>query len=584
VLSVVVGQASIAAGRGPNQDFMGCATPEGASLRDKGMVFAVADGVGRNKGGRLAAETALRVVLSDYYNSPDTWAALKILEQILDHANASARIAGRGAATLAALVLRGRRYYVAHVGDARIYRLRGGTWTQLTEDHVWQHPDMRNVVSRAIGLDRHLHPEISQGELRAGDCFLLCTDGFYKSTDPLGIVPDALTPVDLQSVAEGLAKKAVGLDDVTVQLVRVETLPSSEAVDSRHDGEGLPFAENLREGLTLDDFYLSKRLHRGMQSEVYLAEDLRARRPVVLKFPLPPPQGGESETEASDRFLREEWLGRRVKSPHVLPVLPLETGRRSRLYYATPWEAGETLRRRLKDSGWLSAAEAVDMGAQLCRGLEALHRLQVLHRDIKPDNILLSERGRALLLDLGVARAGAFGDGTGDDKEGVAGESAGERPSRGAPGPVSPAEAVPGTPSYMAPEMFRGAVADERTEVYALGATLYEALTRKLPYGEIEPFSQPRFLRWTPPSRYNPDIPHWLETVLQKATEADPARRFQVLSEMQYCLDRREAVDAEPARRVSGQARRVPWKLLAVGFAAIAIVELVVLLNVLSTR
>ncbi len=546
MLTLAVGQASLASQHGSNQDYFGCVTPEGERLRDKGAAFAVADGVGRGKGGREAAETATRIFLSDYYSSPDTWSVQKCLEHVLEHANIATREPGRGggAATFAGLILKGHRYFVVNAGDARIYLLRQGVLTRLTEDHVWNYPDLRNVVSRAIGLDVHLHPDYKQDELRAGDVFLICTDGFYKGAEPTAESLSSCISGDLQQSADDLltqTSRAGGEDDVTFQLVRVEALPPNDELDA----VDLPLAKDVREGVTLDDFYIAKRLHKGQLSEVYLADDLRHGRKVVLKFPVP--GSGSANTEVVDRFLREEWVGRRVQNPHVLPALSLEAGRRSRLYYATPWQSGETLRRKLERGSTLPAADTVRIGIQICKGLEALHRMHVLHRDIKPDNVLVNEQGTAMLLDLGVAHAEAF----------------------------SSEESVPGTPSYMAPEMFRGAVADERTEVYALGVTLYELMTRKFPYGEIEPFSQPRFQRWTPPSRYNPDIPLWLETILQKATEADPARRFQALSELQYHLERRERAQEENSTRPDPGVRKgtLVWKLLACGFALLALIE-----------
>src|SRR5690606_25265382 len=187
-LQITIGHSSLTGRRERNEDFCGVVTPDGEQLATKGALVAVADGVGGNAGGREAAEMTVRSVLSDYYATPDTWEAHAALDKVLAAANrwllaqAAARrdLAGM-ATTLSLLVLRGRRYYLAHVGDTRIYRLRNDTLEQLTIDHVWDRPDMRHVLKRAVGLDRHLAVDYAACELQAGDVFALMSDGVWET-------------------------------------------------------------------------------------------------------------------------------------------------------------------------------------------------------------------------------------------------------------------------------------------------------------------------------------------------------------------------------------------------------------------
>jgi serine/threonine protein phosphatase PrpC len=581
ILSVSIGQVSVTGKRGTNEDFLGAVTPEGAVLRDKGVALVVADGVGKGQGGRKAAEISVRRFLSDYYASPDTWSVQKSLEQTLTGVNRSVRELAtkpgaqsmartdslgenkNGAATFVCLVVRGNRVVVANVGDARAYLYRNGELLCLTQDHVWDHPDFRNVVSRSMGLDEHLHPDFAQDAVQLHDVFLLCSDGLYKSGSLDAEALRRELRQDLNATAETLAKQAQESgsdDDISVMLLRIDALPSPESLGRIGETFDLAARSDIREGLTLDDFYLAKRIHRGQMSEVYLADDLRRGKKVVLKFPRIDAANPEAAQAQLEMFLKEEWVGRRIQNRHVLPALAIEPGRRTCLYYATPYTPGETLRRKLEMGQPLPASEAVEWIVQVAKGLEALHRLQVLHRDIKPDNILINSDGEALIMDLGVAQTEGFTQETKGKME------------------------VPGTPSYMAPEFFLGGQtqASEASEIYALGATLYELVTRKLPFGEIEPFSQPRFNRWTPPSRYNPQIPVWLETVIQKATQPSPEKRFQALSELRFHLERREAVANEdaPRRPVAAVSQaNAKWRAFAWLFAMVALLEFIYILQ-----
>jgi serine/threonine protein kinase len=158
---------------------------------------------------------------------------------------------------------------------------------------------------------------------------------------------------------------------------------------------------------------------------------------------------------------------------------------RSALYYLMTWHDGATLRARLDAGHQFDFTRVVQLATTLLRALGALHRLGIVHRDIKPDNLHLDAHGTLRVLDVRRRRREINN---------------------------------PGTPSYMA-ELFAGSVASESSDLYAVGVTLYELLTRRLPYGEIEPFQKEP----VPPTRYRPDVPEWLEAVLLKSVGAPPA-------------------------------------------------------------
>jgi protein phosphatase len=215
----------------------------------------------------------------------------------------------------------------------------------------------------------------------------------------------------------------------------------------------------------------------------------------------------------ADRLLMEEWTTRRVQSHYFVQTLPLPA--REHLFFAMDWHAGATLQSLLDNGRHFGVQEAVSLGIRLLKGLSALHRMDVAHRDIKPANLHLGADGKLRILDLGVASC-----------PGCPGARSGE---------------TPGTPSFMAPELFSGTPADRSSDLYAAGVTLYHLLTRRYPYGEIEAFQNPRFGDPAPPSRIRPDIPGWLENLLLKACARDPAARFETSEEFLLALERGES-------------------------------------------
>jgi protein phosphatase len=558
-LKLEFGYATATGPRERNEDFGGFVEPADPQLAaTKGHLAVVADGVSGGMHGREAAETAVRNLLADYYATPDTWETPRALGMVVAAINrwltgqsASHREAGGMATTLTGLVLRGRRFHTVHVGDSRLYRLRRGALEQLTADHVWETPGMSHVLTRALGLDTHVLPDFGDGDLAPGDCFLIVCDGVWE---PLGsgelhrllTLPDAG-----QGIAQALvdaAHRRGGQDNATALVVRVVELGDAEAplVDARD----LPLPGRLNPGARLDDFVIEGEMHSGRDTLLYRARHAKTGQRWALKTMQPILAG---DADAACRLLAEEWFLKRIHSHYFPDVLPLPG--RNFLYFAMQLFEGATLQDKLDAGQHFSPAEVVTLGIRVLKGMAALHRLNIVHRDLKPANLHVAADGKLHILDLGVAVCPTL-----DARE---------------------PDAQPGTPSYMAPELFAGAEASVQTDLYAVGATLYHLLTRKWPYGEIEPFQHPKFGEPVPPARYRPDIPPWLESAILKAVARDPAQRFETAEEMLLALERGEA---NPLLR-----RRVPlierspagaWPLVAA--VSIALNLLLIFLLVVS--
>lgn len=212
--ALLVGGASAGAPSKSNEDFYGVALPPEAY--ERGALLAIADGISATGDARSAAEMTVRSMLADFYATPADWSASRALDRLLESANdwlASEnrrRPANGGVvAALSVLVLHPTRYCIAHVGDTRVYRIRGGVLEQITQDHTWPRRDMRHVLKRAVGLDSHLVADFEEGDVQEGDTFVMLTDGVWDVLDGDMLRSALLESHDAQAAAERLVAQSI---------------------------------------------------------------------------------------------------------------------------------------------------------------------------------------------------------------------------------------------------------------------------------------------------------------------------------------------------------------------------------------
>lgn len=537
MLKISIGQATATGPKARNEDALAWAAPEGDERTTKGVLAAIADGVSDCDDGELASRSVIRGLLADYYATPDTWEPALALQRVIQALNRwvmgqASRTSQTLVTTLSALVLRGCRYGFAHVGDTRIYRLRGEKFECLTRDHVWEKAGMQHVLTRAIGLDLALTVDYQEGDLQRGDIFVLLSDGAWE---PLGD-KRLHELLHLHQQAERAANaiveaalSAAATDNVSALVLRVEDLPQSILSDQLAAAADWPVPGRLKPGQKIDLFEVKEILHDSRGSQLYRVVHGTSGVSWVLKT-LNPLLGDDPDARAD--LLTEEWLGKRLIDSHFSQVLPLAAADRNWFYYVMSWHPGHSLQQKLNQGHRFSVPEVVTIARSLAQALSVMHRLNILHGDVKPDNLHAGDDGRLRLLDLGVATC-----------EGLTRQ-------RGAVG----------TPSYMAPELFTGQSPCLATDVYAAGVTLYHLLTRHYPYGEVEPFQTPRFGDPTPPSRYRVDLPDWIEQLLLKCLSRDPAQRVESADEL-LCLLEKGEMQNLTVRTRSPLAERDPAKL-----------------------
>ena len=398
-----VGFASKTGPRKDNEDFAGALF--GAELPEprQEVIAAIADGIGGAKGGRIAAETAVRGFLDGFCDLPETMevqrAGSKIISALNGWINTMGRqdpkLTGMGC-TLTALVLRGRIAHLLHVGDTRAYRLSGDRMTCLTTDHVRQDGTGRsNTLNRALGVEPEVRLDYASQPMALHDRFLLCSDGvhgFLTDQTIADILRERSAPEDTAGALVAAALRSGSTDNCTALVLDVVALPTAGSADISAAILQLPIIPVPVRGETIDGFVLKALISDGRYTRLFGAQDEIEGGIVALKFPKPDIASVDAYRAA---FIREAWVGARVHSPSVGRVIELPPGRQTCLYTVMPLYQGELLETRLSRSPAIGLEEGRNIAVALARAVAALHRAGIIHRDIKPDNVILEGGGSA---------------------------------------------------------------------------------------------------------------------------------------------------------------------------------------------
>jgi eukaryotic-like serine/threonine-protein kinase len=526
-LQISIGYASDKGIKKDNEDFFGSLIPDGSQLVYKGIAIAIADGMSGSDAGKQASHCCVVSFLNDYYSTPDSWSVKQAGQKILSATNSWLYSQGQVryqsakgmVSTLSILVLKSTTAHIFHIGDSRIYRLRKGNLEQLTRDHrIWVSNE-KNYLNRAMGIEPRLEVDYKSLPLETGDLFLMTTDGVHDFIDEKNLKKLLQNTTDLTQIANKIMRQASANhsdDNLTCQVIRVDELPLAKEDEIIRRHSNLSFPPPLEPGKVIDGYRIEAELHASKRTQIYRAFDTKTGTTVILKTPSPL---YDDDTHYIEHFLHEEWAGKRINHQNVLKILGSDR-EKSCIYYVTEFLEGQTLRE------WIAANPKPDIkivrniAEQLAKALRAFHRMEMLHQDLKPENIMFDGSGKIKIIDFGSVKIAGIAEITPLDH--------------------SREENVLGTLNYTAPEYHLGQRGTVKSDQFSLAVICYEMINGALPFGQDMPEKPDKMnlakLTYVPSFHCNAMVPIWIDCALKKAISLNPELRYDDLSEFLHDL------------------------------------------------
>jgi len=570
-LQVAIGQHSDKGRKPVNQDFHGAIIPAEPQLSLKGIAAVLADGISTSDVSQIASESAVKSFLTDYYCTSETWSVKTSAQRVIAATNSWLHAQTRRSplshdqdkgyvCTLSALVLKGRSAHIFHIGDTRIYRISGEALEQITEDHRVVISSQESYLGRALGVNHQVEIDYHQLKLDVGDTYILMSDGVYEHAAAGFIVETIRNQAGALDAAARLiveeALRAGSKDNLTIQILRIDQLPAALAEDILDSAIHLPIPPLLEPRMVFDGYTIIRELHASSRSHAYLAADGDNGALVVLKIPS---IDMRDDPDHIKRFMLEEWVARRINSAHVLKPCT-QRRKRNYLYVAMEYIEGQTLAQWMSDHARPDLETVRGIVEQIAEGLQAFHRKEMVHQDLRPQNIMIDKTGTVKIIDFGSVKV-----------RGVVEAS-----------PSADENAVLGTAQYTAPEYFLGTGGTTRADIFSLGVITYQMLTGRLPYGaqvaRTRTPAQQRKLRYQPAHDETCQFPAWIDHVLQRALRIDPFQRYDEVSEFAYALRHPDKawLEARPAPLMERNPQLF-WKALSALLALIVLVLLFLL-------